>query len=74
MVSNWNVFLDIKSGHLTTEKGMSALHDPVFLINSIQFLIGIIIQFISLALIFVIPIFKPWGLRIKKNQLIDDFK
>jgi hypothetical protein len=53
----------LKAVTLTSAEGLSALQDPAFNVNSGQLWTGIILQIISLAAMFVISVFKPWGSR-----------
>lgn len=54
---------------ITSTKGLNALQNPVFIENRYQLFIGIILQIISLAIMIVISVFKPWGRRKQPNKL-----
>jgi hypothetical protein len=53
----------LKAVTLTSAEGLSAVQDSAFKVNSGQLWTGIILQLISLAAMFVISVFKPWGSR-----------
>ncbi|MBV7506716.1 DUF2269 family protein [Bacillus sp. sid0103] len=59
--------LTLKAVTLTSKEGLNALLDPAFTVNKWQLWIGIILQIISLVLMFVISVFKPWGQRKMKK-------
>jgi hypothetical protein len=59
----------LKSVTLTTSKGLNALQDSAFIVNNNQLWVGIILQIISLAAMFIISVFKPWGSRKQKPNL-----
>ncbi len=61
-------FWTLKAVTLTSAEGLGALQDPSFIVNSGQLRIGIILQILSLAAMFVISVFKPWGSRKQKNR------
>ncbi|NGQ95885.1 hypothetical protein G3578_12035 [Brevibacillus sp. SYP-B805] len=61
-------FWTLKAVTLTTAEGLGALQDPAFTVNSAQLWTGIILQILSLAMMFVISVFKPWGSRKQKNR------
>jgi hypothetical protein len=61
-------FWTLKAVTLTSVEGLDALHDSAFIVNNNQLLIGIILQIISIAAMFIISVFKPWGLRKQKGQ------
>lgn len=61
-------FLTLKAVTLTTNVGLNVLLDPVFTVNKWQLWIGIILQIVSLVSMFVISVFKPWGLRKQKES------
>jgi hypothetical protein len=54
-------FWTLKAVELTSAKGLVAAHSPAFIVNSEQLWTGIILQTMSLAAMFVISVFKPWG-------------
>jgi hypothetical protein len=54
-------FWTLKAVELTSAEGAAALHNPTFMVNSGQLWTGIILQVASLASMFVISVFKPWG-------------
>jgi hypothetical protein len=56
-------FWSLKAMNLTSEEGLSALDNPEFIVNSGQLWIGIVLQILSLAAMFAISVFKPWGQR-----------
>ncbi|SEQ70799.1 hypothetical protein SAMN05216232_3082 [Virgibacillus subterraneus] len=56
-------FWTLEAFSITAAEGLDSLHNPVFIENRLQFLIGIILQIISLGTMIVISIFKPWGKR-----------
>ncbi len=62
-------FWTLKAMTLTTAQGFGAFHDPAFSVNSAQMWTGIILQVISLAAMFVISVFKPWGQRKKQEPI-----
>ncbi|WP_312115688.1 hypothetical protein [Brevibacillus reuszeri] len=43
--------------------GLGAMQNPSILVNSVQLWTGIILQVLSLAAIFLLSVFKPWGKR-----------
>jgi len=45
---------------ISTE-GLDARQNPVFVVNNMELWTGIVLQVISLASMFVISVFKPWG-------------
>jgi len=53
----------LKAVTMTSVNGVNPFQNPVFHVNSSQLQIGIILQIISLVLIFIISVFKPWGKR-----------
>lgn len=56
-------FWTLKSVTILSAEGANALQNPVFIVNSQQLFAGIVLQIISLAAIFIISVFKPWGKR-----------
>jgi hypothetical protein len=58
----------LKAVTLTTAEGLNVLQDPVFIVNNNQLWVGIILQVISLSAMFVISVFKPWGMRKKQAK------
>ncbi|MGI6127470.1 MAG: hypothetical protein ACOYEF_10975 [Planifilum sp.] len=61
-------FWTLKAFTWTSSKGFGALQDPAFLVNREQLWIGIGLQILSLAAVFAISVFKPWGTRTKKGS------
>jgi hypothetical protein len=59
----------LKAVNLTTAEGLDALHNAAFIVNNNQLLVGIILQIISIAAMFAISVFKPWGKRKQKNLI-----
>ncbi|MBP1990545.1 hypothetical protein [Paenibacillus eucommiae] len=60
--------LTLKAVTLTSEAGLSSLHDPAFALNSGLLWSGIILQIVSIGSMFVISVFKPWGPRRPKSR------
>jgi hypothetical protein len=58
----------LKAVTLTTSEGLNSLHIPEFIVNNNQLWVGIILQIISIAGMFVISVFKPWGKRKQKQE------
>lgn len=58
---------------IVSTEGLVAWHNPVFLVNHKQLWIGIVLQLISLVAMFVISVFKPWGRRNSKENLLRRF-
>jgi hypothetical protein len=58
----------LKAVTMTSAEGLDALNNPVFIVNSGQLWIGIILQILSVGGMFVISVFKPWGPRKQKYQ------
>ncbi|WP_432774918.1 hypothetical protein AAFJ72_17190 [Brevibacillus gelatini] len=44
-------------------EGLAAVENPAFLVNSGQLWTGIVLQVLSLFLLFLLSVFKPWGKR-----------
>ncbi|WP_240511892.1 hypothetical protein [Paludifilum halophilum] len=63
-------FWTLKAVTLTTAEGINAPQDPVFTVNSQLLWTGIIIQLISLAAMFALSVFKPWGERKKRRASV----
>lgn len=61
-------FWTLKAVTLTSAEGARALQDPAFNVNGSQLWIGIIVQIVSLAAMFAISVFKPWGSRKQNNR------
>jgi len=59
--------LTLKAVSLTSKGGLNTLLDPSFTVNKWQLWIGIILQIVSLVVMFVISVFKPWGQRKQKK-------
>ena len=57
----------LRAVELTQAYGLGALHDPAFAANRSQMMTGIALQIVSLAAMFVLSVFKPWGRRRKKR-------
>ncbi|UFJ39418.1 hypothetical protein LOK74_15240 [Brevibacillus humidisoli] len=62
-------FWTLQAVTLTSSEGLNALQNPSFHVNSQQLWIGIILQILSLAAMFVISVFKPWGPRKQKKRM-----
>jgi hypothetical protein len=58
----------LKAVTLTNAEGLGALQDPAFHVNSNQLWIGIFLQILSIAAMFVLSVFKPWGQRAQKKR------
>jgi hypothetical protein len=58
----------LKAVSLTAKDGLAALHDPVFIVNNSQLWVGIILQIIFIAAMFIISSFKPWGARKRQSN------
>jgi hypothetical protein len=58
----------LKAVTMTSAEGLDTLNNPVFIVNSGQLWIGIILQILSVGGMFVISVFKPWGPRKQKYQ------
>lgn len=50
-----------------SSEGVNAISDPAFTNNRLQLFIGIILQILSLAAMFAISVFKPWGMRKQRD-------
>lgn len=48
---------------ITTEKGLNALHDPIYLHDRNMLIISAAIQTSLLVFVIVISVLKPWGKR-----------
>jgi hypothetical protein len=57
----------LKAVTLTSAEGLNVLQDPAFIVNNNQLWVGIILQMISIAAMFIISVFKPWGSRKQKK-------
>lgn len=53
----------LKAADLAGEAGWNALHNPEFLANRLYLVTGIICQLVSLAAMFGLSVYKPWGKR-----------
>ncbi|WP_240041204.1 DUF2269 family protein [Paenibacillus ginsengarvi] len=53
----------VKTADLSAAQGMDVLHDAVFRSNRNMLVGGIVCQIVSLAAIFVLSVYKPWGKR-----------
>ncbi|UUZ84257.1 hypothetical protein LJK88_11350 [Paenibacillus sp. P26] len=60
-------FWTLRAVTLTSREGLGALQDPSFHVNSGQLWTGIILQTVSIAAMFAISVFKPWGMRKPKH-------
>ncbi|UOQ45137.1 hypothetical protein MUN89_04045 [Halobacillus salinarum] len=49
--------------HISAGAGMAAMENSDFLVNRLQLFFGIILQIISLAVMMILSVFKPWGQR-----------
>lgn len=59
--------------YVWTLKGIdlsNEFHHDVFIVNHYQLIIGIIIQLLLLATMFILSVFKPWGQRKQKKGRI----
>lgn len=61
-------FWTLKAVALTSAEGLGAWQNPSFTVNSSELWIGIVLQILSLAAMFVISVFKPWGQRKRKPR------
>ncbi|AJY73524.1 hypothetical protein [Paenibacillus beijingensis] len=61
-------FWTLKAVTMTSAEGLGALQNPSFHVNSGQLWTGIILQILSIAAMFVISVFKPWGSRTQKKR------
>ncbi len=61
-------FWSLKAVRLTETYGLAALHDPAFAANRFALMTGIILQIASLAAMFLLSVFKPWGQRTKQGD------
>lgn len=52
---------------LVSQDGDTVWQNPSFIINTEQLVIGIILQIICLIALYLLSVFKPWGLRTKKT-------
>lgn len=59
-------YWSLKAVTLTSVEGLNALHNPAFTVNSGMLWTGITLQIISIAAMFAISVFKPWGQRKKR--------
>ncbi|MGM0714540.1 hypothetical protein [Brevibacillus parabrevis] len=48
---------------LAWAQGLEAMGNPAFIVNSEKLWIGIVLQLLSLILLFLLSVFKPWGKR-----------
>ncbi|MEF3308077.1 hypothetical protein PV433_04085 [Paenibacillus sp. GYB004] len=53
----------LQAADISGAEGMNALHDPAFLANRLYLIAGIVCQIVSLAGMFVLSVYKPWGKR-----------
>ncbi|MFD0674620.1 hypothetical protein [Cohnella sp. GCM10027633] len=60
----------LKAVRMTDDAGLNALHDSAFLVNQNQMMVGIILQIVSLAAMFVLSVFKPWGQRKRRTSAL----
>lgn len=60
-------FWTLKAVTLATAEGLQVVSNPDFTVNSGQLWTGIMLQLLSIAAMFVISVFKPWGKRKAKN-------
>jgi 4-amino-4-deoxy-L-arabinose transferase-like glycosyltransferase len=61
-------FWTLKAASIASVEGLNALHSPTFTVNNFQLWVGILLQIIFLAAMFVISIFKPWGPRKQRTK------
>ncbi|WP_028608395.1 hypothetical protein [Paenibacillus harenae] len=59
----------LKAVTIVTAEGLDVWLNPSFTVNNGQLLAGIILQIISLAAMFAISVFKPWGQRKARTML-----
>jgi len=62
-------FWSLRAVTLIEADGGQALHSQAFVVNSGQLWTGIVLQIASLASMYVISVFKPWGVR-QRNRPI----
>ncbi|MEC0174909.1 DUF2269 family protein [Paenibacillus favisporus] len=62
-------FWTLQAVQYVSEPGMQAILSPDFTVNNAQLWTGIILQIVSLAGLFIISVFKPWGARRDKVRL-----
>ncbi|MBD2868240.1 hypothetical protein [Paenibacillus arenilitoris] len=53
----------LKAVTIVTAEGLGAWQNPTFAVNNGQLVTGIVLQIASLAAMFVLSVFKPWGPR-----------
>lgn len=58
----------LKAAGMMSALGMQALHDPQFAANRQWLMTGIALQLVSLAAMFLLSVFKPWGKRKIKGE------
>jgi len=58
--------LIIESVSITSAQGLDALHDPTYTVNRSVILAGIVLEIVSLSVMVLLSVFKPWGKR-KEN-------
>ncbi|MEF3307075.1 hypothetical protein [Paenibacillus sp. GYB003] len=56
----------LKAADLSGRLGMDALHDPAFLANRVYLFAGVVFQIVSLAGMFLLSVYKPWGKRARR--------
>lgn len=54
---------------LISQEGDAVWQNPSFIVNIEQLFIGIFLQIICLITLYLLSVFKPWGLRVKKAKL-----
>ena len=53
---------------LVSQDGAAVLENPSFIVNNEQLFVGIVLQIISLVALYLLSVFKPWGLRKKEKK------
>lgn len=55
--------LIIESVSIISSRGLTALQDPTYIVNHRIIMAGIILEIISLSIMVLLSVFKPWGKR-----------
>ncbi|CAG7631906.1 hypothetical protein ACFQI7_17565 [Paenibacillus allorhizosphaerae] len=48
---------------VVSAEGLGAVHHTDFMVNEVRLWVGIVLQLLSLAVMFAVSVFKPWGKR-----------
>jgi len=62
-------FWSLRAVTLLQAGGGQALHSQAFVVNSGQLWTGIVLQIVSLVSIYIISVFKPWGVRQRQSPV-----